>query len=86
MKQTEYIVSMTKEWSTKIINSITLGKGLELECGQISHMMKCLISNKILELLSIDQIYQVYNDKQGKVYQNCKFHDPQGRDGCRIYW
>ena len=35
-------------------------------------------------LLSIDQTNLIYSndiDDQGRVYQNCKFHDPQGK-GC----
>ena len=39
---------MTKEGSTKIVNFMTLGAGaLVLECGHISHIVKCIISLKI---------------------------------------
>ena len=31
----------------------------------------------------IDQTNQIYsNDDQGRVYLNCKFHDPRGRGSC----
>ena len=26
------------------------------------------------------------NDNQGRVYQNCKFHDPRGRGSCARAW
>ena len=38
-------------------------------------------------LPGIDQTNQVCsNDDQGRVYQNCKFHDPRGRGSCARAW
>ena len=53
---------MTKEGPTQIINLMTPRAGV-------------LAKKKILP--GIDQTNYVYsNDDQGRVYQNCKFHDP----------
>ena len=73
---------MTKEVSTKIVNIITPVAGvLVLCCGHISHIVKLHYLVKFFSLLpGIDQTNQVCsNDDQGRVYQNCKFHDPRGR-------
>ena len=51
IRQTKYVVMMTKEESTKIINFITYGAGvLVLGCGHISHIVKMhyLFFKKIL--------------------------------------
>ena len=41
MKQTKYVVMMTKEGSTKIVNFMSPGAGvLVLGCGHISHRVK----------------------------------------------
>ena len=41
IRQTKYVVMMTKEGSTKIVNFMTPGAGvLVLGCGHISHMLK----------------------------------------------
>ena len=41
IRQTKYIVMMTKEGSTKIVNFMTPGAGvLVLGCGHISHIVK----------------------------------------------
>ena len=41
IRQTKYVVMMTKERSTKIINFMTPGAGvLVLGCGHISHIVK----------------------------------------------
>ena len=38
-------------------------------------------------LLWVDQTNLVCsNDDQGRVYQNCKFHDPWGRGSCARAW
>ena len=45
-RQTKYIVMMTKEGSTKIVNFMTPGAGvLVLEHGHISHVEKMYYSN-----------------------------------------
>ena len=71
---------MTKEGSTKMINFMTPGTGvLVLGCGHISHIVKIHFFFKNLSSLLpvIDQTTYVYSiDDQGRVYQNCNFHDP----------
>ena len=80
---------MTKEGSTQIVNFMTPGAGvLVLGGGHISHTVKMHYSIKNLLLYSqawITQTKLVYsNDDQGRVYPNCKFHDPQGRGSCKM--
>ena len=72
---------MTKEGSTKTVNSITPGTGvLVLGCDHISHIVKKHFLFKTLLLYSQAQTNQVCsNDDQGRVYKNCKFHDLWGR-------
>ena len=81
---------MTKEGSTKIVNFMTPGAGvLVLGCGHISHIVKMHYFFKNLSSLLpvIDQTNYVYSiDDQGRVYQNCKFHDPLGRGSCAGPW
>ena len=51
LRQTKYIVMMTKEGSTKIVNFMTPGAGvLVLGRGHISHIVKMLYSFKNLLL------------------------------------
>ena len=80
-----YVVMMTKVGSTKIVNFMTPGAGvLVLGRGHISHIVKM---HYFFKLPGIDQTNQVYsNDDQGRVYQNCKFHDPWGRGSCAGAW
>ena len=55
------------------------GRVLALGCGHISHIVEMHFSYKKSVLPGINQTNYVYrNDDQGRVYQNCKFHDPQG--------
>ena len=83
IRQTKYIVLINKEGSTKIVTFMTPGAGvLVLGCGHISHIVKMHYFFKNLSSLLpvIDQTDYVYSiDDQGRVYQNCKFHDPRGR-------
>ena len=85
-----YKVMMTKEGSTKIVNFMTPGAGvLVLGRGHISHIVKMHYFFKNLSSLLqvIDQTNYVYSiDDQGRVYQNCKFHDPRGRGSCARVW
>ena len=49
--------------------------------------MHHFLKNLLLLLPGIDQTNQVCsNDDQGRVYQNCKFHDPRGRGSCARVW
>ena len=53
IRQTKYMVIMTKEGSTKIVNFMTHGAGvLVLGCGHISHIVKMHYSFKHLLLYS----------------------------------
>ena len=81
----QYVVMMTKEGSTKIVNFMTPGAVvLVLGCGNISHIVK-LHSSSLFP--GIDQTNQVCsNDDQGRVCQNDKFHDPRGRGSCAGAW
>ena len=83
IRQTKYIVMMTKERSTKILTFMTSGAGvLLLGCGHISHIVKMhyLFKKSSSLLPGIDQANYVYSDyEQGRVYQNCYLHDPRGR-------
>ena len=71
--------------TTKIVNFMTLKAGVNLlQREQISHIVKMhyFFWKSSSLLLSIDQTNWIYsNDDQERVYQNCKFHDPQGK-GC----
>ena len=75
IKQTKYLVRITKEGSTKIVNFMTPGTGvLVLGSGHISHIVKLIIP---LKIFFIDQTNEVCtNDDQIRVYQKCKYHDP----------
>ena len=81
---------MTKEGSTKIVNFMTPGTGiLLLGHGHISHILKMhyFFKNPFALLPGFDQTNYVYsNDDQGKVYQNCKFHDPRVRGSDARTW
>ena len=72
---------MTKEGSTKIVNFMSPGAGvLVLWCGHLSRIVKMHYFFKNLSSLLpvIDQTNYAYSiDNQGRVYQNCKFHDPR---------
>ena len=70
IRQTKYVVMMTKEGSTKIVNFMTTGAGvLVLGCGHISHRVKMhYFFNFFFQLPGIDQTNQVgSNDDQGRV-------------------
>ena len=70
---------MTNERSTKIVYFITPGAGvLVLGRGHIINIVNVHYFFQNLFLYpDIDQTNQVYiTDDQGRVYQNCKFHDP----------
>ena len=90
IRQTKYVVMMTKEGSTKIekIHNLT-GRG---SCARAWPYMSYNESALFLEQSSslhpgIDQTKQVCsNDDQGRVYQNYKFHDPWGRGSCARAW
>ena len=81
---------MTKEGSTKIVNFMTQGAGvLVLGCGHISHIGKIhyFFINLSSLLPVIDQTNYVYSiDYQGRVYQNCKFHDLRDRGSRARAW
>ena len=74
---------MTKERSTKIVNFMTpRGRGF---CARVwpykSYSENALFLLKSSSLLpGIDQTNYVYSiiEDQGRVYLNCKFHDPRG--------
>ena len=90
IRQTKYVVMMTKEGSTKIVNFMTPGVGvLVLGCGHISHIVKMHYFFK--NLLFSSQVwvrqtmYKVMMIKVGS-NENCKFHDSQGRDSCVKVW
>ena len=53
IRKTKYVVMMTKEGSTKIVNFMTSRAGVLVpRCGHITHIVKCIISLKILLLYS----------------------------------
>ena len=84
-RQTKCIVIMIKDGSTKIVNFMTPVAGvLVLGHGHLIQMMKMHFFFKNFSLLlGIDQINWWYrNDDQQRIYQNCKFHDPQNRGFC----
>ena len=60
-----------KEGSTKIeVFMMLIGQEyIVLGCSHIGHIVKIIISLKFIVFMSM----------QGKVYQNCRFHDPRGR-------
>ena len=59
IRQTKYVLMMTKEGSTKIVNFMTPGAGvLVLGCGHISHIVKMHYFFKNLLLNSQAQIRQ----------------------------
>ena len=76
----KYVVMMTKEGSTKIVNYITRWAGvLVLGRGHISHILKMhyIFKSLLYSQVMIRQSNQLCsNDEQGMVYQNYKFHDP----------
>ena len=69
---------------------MTPGAGfLVVGCGHISHIVKMHYFFK--NLLSTpkhrsDKLDFYSNDSQGRVYQNCNFHDPRGRGFCARVW
>ena len=80
LRQTKCILMMTKEGSTKFVQFMTTGAGvLVLGRGHLYHLVKCIISLKIFfsntRHRSDKLVYS--NDDQRRVYQNCKFFDPQ---------
>ena len=74
---------MTREGSTKIVNSMNPGAGgFVLGRDHIRNIVKMhYFFTKPSSLLpGIDQTNQICNnDDQGRVNQNCKFHDPPGQ-------
>lgn len=73
---------MKKEGSTKFINIMTLGaQALMLGRIYISHGVKMHSYLKISPFLVIYQTFLVqFNERQVRVYSNCKFsYDPQGK-------
>ena len=91
IRQTESIVMISKEGSTKIVNFKTPRAGvLVLRRGHISHIVKknALFLEESSSLQSdIDQTNWEYsNDDQGRVYQNCKSNYPTGRGSCAWAW
>ena len=81
---------MNKVGSTKTVNFMTpWAEVIVLGRGHISCIVKMhSFFNKPSTLIpGIDQTKQVCgNDEQGRVYQNCKFHDPLGRGSCARAW
>ena len=60
-----------------------------LGCGHISYIVKVHFSFKNLLLYSHAYIRQTkykVNDVQERVYPNCTFHDPRGRDSDVRAW
>ena len=80
IRQTKYIVMMTKEGSNKIETFMAPGAGvLALGRGHKSHIMKILYTYIILcfSMHKSNKLFYSY-DGQGKDYQNRNFHDPRG--------
>ena len=80
---------MSKGGSIKIVSIKALRNGfLVLGRGHMSYSRNALFLIKTSSLLmGIDQTNWVYsNDNEGRVYQNCKFHDPRGKDSCARAW
>ena len=87
--QTRCIVIINREESTRIEHFTIPGAGVPvLKRGQISHIVRCIISSKVFfSTLDIDQTNWVYsNDQLGGDYQNCKFHYPYGTDSWIRVW
>ena len=82
-----YVVIMTKEESTKIVNFMTLREGpvLVLGRGHISHIVKMHFSS-LLPGINQTNYVCISNDDQGRAYQNYNFHDPRGRGSCARVW
>ena len=60
---------------------------LVLGGGHISYIVKMHYFFKKSSFSLRNKTYQEYsNVDQGKVYQNCKFHDPQDRGSCAMAW
>ena len=58
------------------------GRASVLGHGHISHIWKCIISLRtFFFFLSLHLVTDSYNN-QGRVHQNCKFHDPWDRGSC----
>ena len=68
---------MTKEGSTKIVNIMTLGAGV-FKRGHISQIVK--MHSYSFKIFSTPRYRWYSNDDQGRIYQNCEFHDPRGWD------
>ena len=71
---------------------MTPGVGvLVLRCGYISYIVKMhyffknLFSTPRHRSDKLSLLNYSYDD-QGRVYQNCKFHDPRGRGYCARAW
>ena len=81
IRQTKYVVMMTKEGSTKIVNLITRWAGvLVLGRGHISHILKMhyFFKNLLFTQVKIRQSNQLCsNDEQGMVYQIINFMTPR---------
>ena len=75
---------MDKEGSTKVVNFMTPGAGV-LVFGH-GHLVKMHDFFSCLQW-GMDQKNQAYiNDDLGRVYQNSKFHDPQGWGSYARMW
>ena len=80
------MVIMNKEGSTEIVNfKIPKAEDYELGPGRASHIVKMhyffkISSSLLWAMVQKNKLYSYY--EQGRVYQNCKFHDPWGRGSC----
>ena len=72
-----------KKDSSKTLNFITSGTG---SCAWAWPCSENAIFFLFLSTLGhgSDKVYS--NDDQGRVYQNCKFHDPRCRGSCAGAW
>ena len=81
---------MIKEGSTNIVYFMTPRAGvLVLGHSHINHIVKMHYFYKNLLLYSQAQFQTTYlysDGDHGRVYQNCKFHDPKGRGSCAKVW
>ena len=79
VRHTKYIVMITKEGSTKIINFMIPGVKVVVLGGAhiLGHLVKMYFSLKHKS----DKL-----GDQGMVYQNFKFHDPWGRGNFARAW
>ena len=78
---------MTKEGSTQIVNFMTPGTGVRvLGLCHISNYSENVLSStiSIYSTLFTIVLMEYDNDNQGRVYPNCKFHDPWGSPGAGI--